>query len=463
MDKQRVRKWLFGVMACLYLSGVQAAGVNLEFKAVGLAEFLHATYGQIFGLNYSIDPQLIKDERKVTLMLHGVEKDKLRPIVAKSLETMGIRLVEQDGVVHVLSGQGTQPVSVVREKPPAMSQNEAVEAKPGEPCDTCLVLKATGLNGEDRRLAVEEVEYKVYRPKYRSADMLQLIANNLLRVQRDNPQPHFAPLAQGQYQQGLHQSMPQQAQASQLKMDGAVLLVGGAEQVDKVGRLLTELDTSPGELFIKGAIYEINTTSKSGSGFSLALSLLEGRFGVGVVSSGITGNGVKIANSGAIGLEAIYSALASDNRFKSVSTPTLRVSSGQSATFSAGATVPVRAAATLDKNGNPVQSIEYKPSGVVLSIAPHIREQTIDMGIKQQLSSFTTTTTSGIDSPTMLKREIDTKVSVQPGEIIMLGGLEEEKGQQDVSGVPFLPDFLKTKNGEESKTEILVFLEARRI
>lgn len=125
--------------------------------------------------------------------------------------------------------------------------------------------------------------------------------------------------------------------------------------------------------------------------------------------------------------------------------------------------MPVRGAATLDKNGNPIQGIEYKPSGVSLNIQPKIRENVIDLAVKQQISSFTTTTTSGIDSPTMLKREIDTKISIQPGEIIMLGGLEEEKVQQDKRGFPLLPDFLKTSNSENSKTEILLVLQVQKI
>lgn len=103
-----------------------------------------------------------------------------------------------------------------------------------------------------------------------------------------------------------------------------------------------------------------------------------------------------------------------------------------------GADVPVLGAVQLDKNGNPVQSAEYKPSGVILDLTPQIRGQEIEQQINQQLSSFIATTTGVNNSPTLTKREILTNVGASDGDVIVLGGLDEKRSSKDSSGLPFL-------------------------
>lgn len=101
------------------------------------------------------------------------------------------------------------------------------------------------------------------------------------------------------------------------------------------------------------------------SAFSLAVDLLGARFSLGQFKD--LGNAVRLTKGG---FDLAYSALASDSRFKVVSSPSLRVKSGENARFSVGSDVPVLGTVQLDKNGNPVQSVEYKPSGVILDLRP---------------------------------------------------------------------------------------------
>ena len=90
-------------------------------------------------------------------------------------------------------------------------------------------------------------------------------------------------------------------------------------------------------------------------------------------------------------------------------------------------------------------------------------EEKIELSLNQQLSSFIPTTTGVNNSPTLLKREIKTTVDVNAGEIILLGGLEEEKQSQDHSGLPFLPRWLHSSGAESSKTEVLLVLQVIRL
>ena len=47
----------------------------------------------------------------------------------------------------------------------------------------------------------------------------------------------------------------------------------------------------------------------------------------------------------------------------------------------------------------------------------------MDLKIQQQLSNFVTTETGVNNSPTLIKRDVTTEVSLADGDIILLGGL----------------------------------------
>lgn len=141
----------------------------------------------------------------------------------------------------------------------------------------------------------------------------------------------------------------------------------------------------------------------------------------------------------------------------------MRVKSGASARFVAGSEVPVLGAITYQSTGQAVQNVEYKSSGVILDLKPQVSEDSTDLTIFQQISSFVPTTTGVNQSPTLLKRELQTQVSVKADEMIVLGGLEESQGTQSEQGLSFLPKFFRTFGDDQTKTEIMVVLHAQKI
>ncbi|EGY28279.1 Type II secretory pathway, component PulD, partial [Candidatus Regiella insecticola 5.15] len=121
-------------------------------------------------------------------------------------------------------------------------------------------------------------------------------------------------------------------------------------------------------------------------------------------------------------MDALYELFRTDSRFHVVSSPRLRVKNGAQASFSVGADVPVLGKISYVDN-RPVQSVEYRSSGVILQVRPAIRAEVIDLAIDQQLSDFVKTATGVNNSPTLTKRQVTTQVSVADGDIILLGGL----------------------------------------
>ncbi|WP_406643479.1 hypothetical protein [Pectobacterium brasiliense] len=86
----------------------------------------------------------------------------------------------------------------------------------------------------------------------------------------------------------------------------------------------------------------------------------------------------------------------------------------------------------------------------------------IDLEISQEMSNFTATDNGVNSSPTLIKREISTDISLADGEIILLGGLAEQKNNDSKTGFGLLPLFT-SEGSDSSKTDIVIVLQVRKI
>ncbi len=80
-----------------------------------------------------------------------------------------------------------------------------------------------------------------------------------------------------------------------------------------------------------------------------------------------------------------------------------------------------------------------------------------------QISNFIPTTNGVNNSPTLIKRELSTSVGVKSNDVLVLGGLDEDKRTEDRKGLSWLPDWLGSSGKTESKTEVLLILQATKI
>ena len=79
----------------------------------------------------------------------------------------------------------------------------------------------------------------------------------------------------------------------------------------------------------------------------------------------------------------------------------------------------------------------------------------------QQISQFVATTTGVNNTPTLIKRELSTLVTAKDDEIILIGGLDEQRTTNNESGLSFLPSFLRYSTHDGQNTEIVLMLTAR--
>jgi len=115
-----------------------------------------------------------------------------------------------------------------------------------------------------------------------------------------------------------------------------------------------------------------------------------------------------------------------------------------------------------------VRSVQYRHTGINLSIKPVINARgVITLEISQEISEPQSNTTSGIDSPLILNRQIKTEVVAADGQTIVLGGLikenvsNQEKSVPVLGKIPILGLFFKDTSVGKDRTELLVVLTPR--
>jgi general secretion pathway protein D len=250
----------------------------------------------------------------------------------------------------------------------------------------------------------------------------------------------------------------------------AILIEATQADYKRVMRVIENLDVMPNQVLIEATIAEItlNDDLKFGlrwflNGKSSTTSFTDDA--TGAISSVFPG--FSYALTGAK-LAATLNALNSITDVNIVSSPTLTVMDNKTAMLQIGDQVPVTtqsAVSVLTPGAPVVNSVTYKDTGVILSITPRINESgRVLLDIEQEVSSVASTTSSGIDSPTIHQRRIKTSVTVNNGEGLALGGMIQDSKTVSHTQVPIVGDIpvignaFKSKDNSMTKTELIVII-----
>ncbi|KPF50256.1 type II secretion system protein GspD [beta proteobacterium AAP121] len=183
--------------------------------------------------------------------------------------------------------------------------------------------------------------------------------------------------------------------------------------------------------------------------------------------------GLLRAYNGVTSLAAIARMLQSQAQTNIVSTPTLITLDNEEAKIVVGENVPfitgqfTGVGGTSGATTNPFQTIERKDVGITLRIRPQIGEGgAVRMTIFQEQSSVKQDTAAGTTNagPSTTKRSYEGAVVVDDGEILVLGGLIEDRFITNQSKVPLLGDIpwlgalFRSESRERRRTNLMVFL-----
>jgi general secretion pathway protein D len=166
-------------------------------------------------------------------------------------------------------------------------------------------------------------------------------------------------------------------------------------------------------------------------------------------------------------LGILASALQDSGDGNVLSTPNLMTLDNEEAKIMVGQNIPIitGSQASANANTNPFVSIERKDVGIKLRVRPQVSEGgSITMTVYQEVSSIdpsVITNGAGLATKT---RSIDSKVLVDDGQIIVLGGLIEDRVTYNRSQVPLLGDIpffgslFRYEGRKAEKVNLMVFL-----
>jgi general secretion pathway protein D len=257
-----------------------------------------------------------------------------------------------------------------------------------------------------------------------------------------------------------------------------ILIVATPTKFKLVRTLLQELDKPPKQVLIKTTIAEVTLTGQLQYGVEW---YIQNRFQKGTYTITDLGNLGVSASSGLVAtyitdsklFQALLSALAQQNKVKILSTPTLLVLNNHPASIDVGTQVPViNSQATSINVPNPsgtgagiIQSVQYVNTGIILNVLPTIESNNlVNLNIYQEDSSAQPNNTSGINSPIILTRNINTTVVVPNAGSVILGGLISQQKSTGVTEIPLLGDIpilgnlFKNTSINNQRTELIIML-----
>lgn len=440
-----MKRWICFLLCALLSFGALAAPlkgkaaaqdiVSFDLDGQPVAGIMRVIYVEAFRERaYFLDPTVLQDQRSISFRYRPQDGD-FRTFLAAFLRNLGYSMDQRNGADFI--------------KPIPQAERPSIAEDPN-------------------------MDVFYYKPRYRDGSYLVEVLTPLFkgkftsqRTVSSPPMPGTAATlgtsgGSGAASGSTQTVAPSGSALAQIERSiDQLIFAGSPKEVAVLKKLLPQVDTDIGQVMVSGVLYEVQTGEHHGSALSLAGTLLSGRLKISLGSAVAADNFVsfKVAD-----MTTIMQALDTDSRFKVLTSPQVRVASGRSATFIVGEEVPVLGAISYPQGGSsPVQSVDYRSSGVIFSITPDIHDAAIDVRVDQQVSSFVNTTTGVNNSPTLTKRQLSTNVTMADGDVVVIGGLRQDKDSSSGSGLSFLPSLLKAKTIEGGHSEILLFLQLKRL
>ncbi len=274
----------------------------------------------------------------------------------------------------------------------------------------------------------------------------------------------------------------------------SLVFTSSQEQFNSLKEILTQLDTQPKQVLLRGLIAEVNLNKLNSAGIDWAAwggSVMGDVIAAGSAQIGSTsipsqfvdlynkmittekleyddknGNAHTITNTEGKGL--VYAYVKMLNKYDAInvlSMPRLMCTDNLQSHLQVGQVIPqMKGSLTDTTNPGAVQnSYEYKDVGLILTVTPHVRSgNLVALEIEQRIEELMTT--QGSTTPITSKREIKTNVLVGNGETIVLGGLikEAEKALRNrvplLSYIPLIGNLFKSNEKQREKIDLMIFL-----
>jgi type IV pilus assembly protein PilQ len=184
--------------------------------------------------------------------------------------------------------------------------------------------------------------------------------------------------------------------------------------------------------------------------------------GINSITPGVIGlTLLNMASGNALGLE--LSALEVNNRGKVLSSPRLLTADNKKATIEQGTEIPY---VTPGSSGSP-PTVSFKKAVLQLDVTPQIAPNgkvVLDLNIRKDSIGQNIPVQGGGQIPSIDTKNINTMVTVNNGQTVVLGGVYEIESKDDLSKIPLFGDIpllgnlFKHSSKNEAKGELMIFI-----
>ncbi|MGI9303425.1 MAG: type IV pilus secretin PilQ [Gammaproteobacteria bacterium] len=166
-------------------------------------------------------------------------------------------------------------------------------------------------------------------------------------------------------------------------------------------------------------------------------------------------------------IELELSAAQAENRAQTISSPRVITSNQTTARIEQGTEIPFQEASSSGAT-----SVSFKKAVLSLEVTPQITPDDrvfLDINVSNDTVGENVQQTGGGVAPSIDTREVETRVLVDNGQTVVLGGIHEQRSSEDETKVPFFGDIpligrlFKTTRSEDDKSELLIFITPKII
>jgi general secretion pathway protein D len=411
------------------LAFAKPAHIALTFNGVSLVAFGEGTFKAILQRDFVIAPDVLAMDRRITINVKAIEFENVSRFVEDLLAREGIQTTLRQGIYYLTAkrdaGQAFQNTQQETHAPVSSSEPQPT-ASP-----THVASKSSDASTGDvpiQQMRKDDDEVGLCEPMHRTSEFVAGV------------------LVAGFGRQAANLA------------GGRIVMTGSKSTVAKMKALCVQLDEPAKMVDVSASWIEVTHTDGQARGISLAATVLGAKLGASIGAVNGT-NAVSLRNTR---FELVIDALNADSRFKQVSNSRLVGEDREHLNLTVGDEAPTVGSSGSDNAGNRVQNIVYRPSGLIIDVQPKVLGSgRINMDIDAQISSFKATSTGVSGSPTLIKRQVKTKVAMSDGDVMLLGGLEDSQATETSSGLAFLPASWSVRSGSKVKTDLVLIVSAK--
>jgi general secretion pathway protein D len=259
-------------------------------------------------------------------------------------------------------------------------------------------------------------------------------------------------------------------------VNNSLIIQCSAQQYADIVRTLKDLDVVPREVMIEARVYEVTLTGNLSFGVEYYLQHVSGQERKPLGS--FTAKDALQASTGVLigqtrELLGFLNASENRSRVRVLSAPTVLATDNSEAKIQVGSEIPIltsQAVVPVQSGGSSLftNTIQNRDTGIILAVIPRITSTgLVSLKISQEISNVQSASSGGIQSPSFLKRMIQTQAVVGDNETIALGGLIQDSVTTSKNRIPLLGDIpaigalFGSTSYDRTKTELIILLTPR--